>query len=148
MQYSEAKQGRVFTLRLEDGEIIHEIIERFAKEKNIRSAYVQLLGGADKGSKLIVGPKDGRAEKIEPMEYALTDVYEVAGVGTLFPDEDGAVILHLHLSAGRNIISHTGCIRNGVKVWHVLEVVIVELLGSSGIRKTDKETGFKLLRFD
>jgi len=28
MQYSEVKQGRIFVLRLEDGEIVHEEIER------------------------------------------------------------------------------------------------------------------------
>lgn len=30
MKYSEARPGRIFVLRLEDGEIVHEVIERFA----------------------------------------------------------------------------------------------------------------------
>jgi predicted DNA-binding protein with PD1-like motif len=29
MKYSEAKQGRVFVMRLEDGDIVHDEIERF-----------------------------------------------------------------------------------------------------------------------
>jgi predicted DNA-binding protein with PD1-like motif len=30
MKYSEAKPGRIFVIRLEDGEIVHEVIEAFA----------------------------------------------------------------------------------------------------------------------
>ncbi|MBA3036272.1 MAG: DUF296 domain-containing protein, partial [Desulfobacterium sp.] len=30
MKYSEAKQGRIFVVRLEDGETVHEEIEKFA----------------------------------------------------------------------------------------------------------------------
>ena len=52
MKYSEAKLGRVFVLRLEDGEIIHQIVEKFARGKNIKSASVILLGGADKDSRI------------------------------------------------------------------------------------------------
>lgn len=29
MKYSEAKQGRIFVIRLEDGDIVHEELERF-----------------------------------------------------------------------------------------------------------------------
>ena len=32
MKYSEAKQGRTFIIRLEDGDILHEKIEEFARE--------------------------------------------------------------------------------------------------------------------
>ena len=35
MQYCEAKQGRVFVLRLEHGETVHEEVERFARQKDI-----------------------------------------------------------------------------------------------------------------
>lgn len=37
MKYSEAKQGRTFVIRLEDGDIIHEEIEQFAKDHSINS---------------------------------------------------------------------------------------------------------------
>jgi len=36
MKYSEAKLGRVFVLRLEDGEIIHQIVEKFAQKKKYK----------------------------------------------------------------------------------------------------------------
>ena len=38
MKYSEAKQGRVFIIRLEDGDILHESIEAFAREHSIKAA--------------------------------------------------------------------------------------------------------------
>ncbi|HOK39951.1 MAG TPA: DNA-binding protein [bacterium] len=145
MKYTEAKFNRVFILRLEDGDIIHETIEKFAKEKNIKSAVVILLGGADKDSKLVVGPKESRAAKIEPMEYILNNAYEMLGVGTIFLDEKNEPILHLHISAGREAQTITGCIRLGVKTWYIGEVIIIELTDCKVIRKYDTDTGFKLM---
>src|SRR6056297_1958034 len=117
MQYSEAQQGRTFILRLEDGEIIHETVENFAKEHNIQAASLIIVGGADEGSKLVVGPEDGRSSDIHPMEYILNHVHEIAGTGTLFPDEEGNPSLHMHITAGREGSAVTGCIRRGVKTW-------------------------------
>ena len=37
MKYSQAKQGRIFVIRLEDGDIIHQEIEKFAREKSIKA---------------------------------------------------------------------------------------------------------------
>ena len=39
MKYSEAQQGRVFAMRLEDGDIVHEVIEKFARDKNIQAVF-------------------------------------------------------------------------------------------------------------
>jgi predicted DNA-binding protein with PD1-like motif len=61
MRWSEGKRGRVFVLRLEDGEVLHEVVEEFARERGIMAATVLAVGGADKGSELVVGPEDGRA---------------------------------------------------------------------------------------
>jgi hypothetical protein len=44
-------------IRLEDGDILHEEIEKFAKEKGINAAYLIAVGGGGCGSKLIVGPR-------------------------------------------------------------------------------------------
>ena len=146
MKYSEAKQGRIFVIRLEDGDILHEAIEGFAREKDIKAASLIALGGADKGSRLIVGPEDGRAAKIVPMPFELSDVHEISGTGTLFPDDKGRPTLHMHIACGREDKTVTGCVRDGVKVWHVMEVILYELLDSSASRMPDKATGFKLLR--
>ena len=145
MKYSEAKHGRIFVVRLEDGDIIHKEIEMLARTKSINSAGLIIIGGADNESRLIVGPEDGRADPIHPMEYILNDVYEVSGTGTIFPDSNGNPELHMHIACGRESSSITGCIRNGVKVWQVIEVIIFEFIDTAAFRSFDKVTGFKLL---
>jgi len=146
MKYTEAQRGRVFVLRLEDGEIIHEVIEKFAKEKKIEAAGVNIVGGVDKGSILIVGPENGRAAKIKPMELVLENEHEATGVGTLFPNSKGEPILHMHVSCGRKDKSITGCVRKGVKVWLVLEVIIWEITNCKSKRVLEGNTGFELLQ--
>lgn len=145
MKYCRAALGRVFVLRLEDGDILHETIETFAREQEIRSATVIALGGADAGSRLVVGPEQGRAQTIVPMLHALADVHETAGVGTIFPDAQGRPVLHLHMACGRTDKAVAGCVRAGVRVWHVMEVVLLELTGNNARRLRDAATGFDLL---
>ena len=146
MKFSSAQLGRVFVLRLEDGEIVHECIERFAAEHGIVRAALSMHGGADDGSVLVTGPREARGPPpIAPQTATLDNVHEVVGTGTIFPDAHGAPILHVHLACGRGEKTVTGCIRTGVKTWHVLEVVLVELLGSTARRLPDSATGFELL---
>lgn len=146
MQYEEVIQKRTFVLRLEHGEIVHEIIERFARDKNIKSAALIILGGVDNGSKLVVGPENGEERPVTPMIKELKDVREVCGVGTIFPDENGSPMLHMHMATGRGDTTVTGCIRAGVKTWQILEVVIFELESKNAKRELNKELGFKLLK--
>lgn len=145
MRYSEAKLSRVFILRLEDGEILHEAVEKFALDHSIKAAGLIALGGADKGSRLVVGPEKGRSQKLIPMEIVLDDVFEMSGTGTIFPDKDGRPILHMHAAFGREDKARTGCVRRGIKVWHVMEVVITEYTGTEAKRLPDELTGFELL---
>lgn len=146
MLYSEARQGRIFVIRLEDGDILHEEIERFAADQSIRAAALIVVGGADRESTLVVGPEAGRNEPVVPMTHILDGVHEAAGTGTLFPDETGRPVLHMHLACGRGGVTVTGCVRRGVKVWHILEVILIELEGSPATRVFDQTTGFNLLK--
>ncbi len=145
MRYSESKYGRVFVIRLEDGDILHECIEEFAMENGIEAGFLIAVGGADKGSKLVVGPEEGRAKPINPMEYILNEVHEINGTGTIFINEKGEPKLHMHVACGRKDTTKTGCVRKGLKVWHIIEIVLVELTDTKATRKFDKETGFELL---
>lgn len=146
MKYSAARQGRIFVIRLEDGDIVHEEIEKLARSEDIRAGALIILGGADEGSRIVSGPREGRSQPVVPMETILSDVNEAAGTGTLFPDEEGNPVLHMHMTFGRlGEPSRTGCIRTGVRVWHVMEVVLVELLDSTAVRRLDDTTGFALL---
>ncbi|HKL80918.1 MAG TPA: PPC domain-containing DNA-binding protein [Desulfobacter sp.] len=145
MKYSQAKQGRIYIIRLEDGDIIHEEIEKFANKKAIKAAALTIIGGVDKESKLIVGPEHGRTESITPMEHILNHVNEIVGTGTIFPNEKGEPKLHMHIACGRGESTVTGCIRNGVKTWHILEVILFELIETGAVRVLDPTTGFELL---
>ena len=146
MKFSTATPGRIFILRLEDGEILHETVEAFAAQQGIRAAACIVLGGADEGSKLVVGPEKARVLPVTPMEHILTGTCEATGVGTVFPDADGKPVLHMHIACGREGSTVTGCVRRGVKVWHVMEVVLWELTGTGGKRGLDPATGFELLK--
>jgi len=144
MQYSEGTIGRVFTLRLDSGERVPDVIEQFAKDHDIKRAHCTLLGGIDKGN-IVVGPKDGDAPVIDPIIYGISGAHEVAAVGTIFPDEEGTPILHMHAALGHDGETRMGCIRPGLNVWLVGEVVIMEILGNEMLRKIEKKSGLKLL---
>lgn len=145
MKYTTARQGRIFVVRLQDHDVIHESIQKLAEKENIKRAAVIALGGADKESKVISGPKQGRADTIEPIQKTLSDVHEFSAVGTIFPDKEQKPILHMHSSFGRDNNTITGCIRKGVNVWHVGEVIVIEILDNKALRKKDAATGFELL---
>ena len=138
MEYTEASLGRVFIVKLDQGEIIHEAIERIAGSKGIAAGAVLVVGGGDKGSRLVVGPESSGARPIALMEHLLGDAHEIAGVGTLISTEDGKPVLHMHITAGRGKDSVTGCIRRGVRVWGFLEVVIIELTETSAVKRYDE----------
>ena len=145
MKHSQAQPGRIFVIRLEDGDIVHEEIERLAREESIEAASLTVLGGADQESTLVVGPERGRTTPPVPMEHVLDNVHEVAGVGTLFPDDEGNPVLHMHIACGRTSSTITGCVRRGVKVWQVMEIVLFELIDTTAVRRLDPKTGFALL---
>jgi predicted DNA-binding protein with PD1-like motif len=145
MKYAQARQGRIFVIRLEDGEVVHEVIENFAMQQSIRAASLIVIGCADEGSTLVVGPRVGRTLPIDPMTHILQNVHEVAGVGTIFPDDEDKPVLHMHMACGRRTETTTGCVRRGVRVWHVMEIILFEILDSTGVRLLETASGFKLL---
>jgi predicted DNA-binding protein with PD1-like motif len=145
MKYAQARQGRIFVIRLEDGEVVHEVIENFAMQQSIRAATLIVIGCADEGSTLVVGPREGRTLPIDPMTHILQNVHEVAGVGTIFPDDEDKPVLHMHMACGRRTETTTGCVRRGVRVWHAMEIILFEILDSTGVRLLETASGFKLL---
>lgn len=145
MKYSEAKMGRIFIVRLEQDEVLHEVIEKFALDRKIAAAACIALGAADRGSRFVVGPEDGSARPVVPMEYLLAEAHEVAGTGTIFPDDEGRPMLHMHLATGREGSTITGCVRKGVKVWQIIEVIIFELLDTEAMRRKSEPVGFFVL---
>ncbi|MHB8867813.1 MAG: PCC domain-containing protein [Thermoleophilia bacterium] len=145
MKYTEGTIGRVFILRLEDGEVLNDTIEAFARDRGVGHASVTFLGGSADGSTVVVGPDAGRSEAIVPLTHTLQGHREVLALGTLAPDEKGEPVLHMHAAAGREGDATVGCTRAGVNVWLVGEVVIQEILGAGAERVHDPATGFALL---
>ena len=145
MQFTEAKLGRIFILRLHDGDHLPDILETFAKEHRVASALCFFIGGAEDKGRVVVGPKDGETMPPEPVITLLKGVHEVCGVGTIFLNEEHKPVLHMHASFGRGENTVTGCVRMGIDIWHIGEIVILELAGSSAQRAKDEKTGFEFL---
>ncbi len=145
MKASEGKLGRVFVIRLEDGDKIPASIERLAAEKKISVGQVILIGGIGDGE-VVVGPRRTHEMPPEPMLLPVDGAHEVTGVGIIAPDKNGKPRLHIHASLGRAGKTTTGCLRPGVTTWLVAEVVIIEILGTSAVRLPDKKAKFELLQ--
>jgi predicted DNA-binding protein with PD1-like motif len=80
------------------------------------------------------------------MEYVLANLHEIVGVGAIFPDKDHNPVLHMHIASGRKESTIIGCVRRGVKVWQIMGVILIELIGTSARHIFfDKQIGFELL---
>lgn len=145
MKASKGKLGRVFVIRLEDGDKLPDCIEQFAEKKGISVGHVILIGGIGEGQ-IVVGPRYSDVMPPEPMLLPLDGAHEVSGVGVLAPDENGKPVLHIHAALGRSGQTVTGCLRPGVKTWLVAEAILYEILGAKVKRVKDKRSGFILLQ--
>ncbi len=144
MKFSEGHIGRVFVIRLEEGDLVPHCIERFAQEKGIAVGHAILVGGVS-GGKMVVGPARSDEMPPEPMLLPVDGAHEIAAIGVLAPGEDGKPVLHIHGCAGRAGHTTTGCLRPGVPTWLVGEVILYEILGTSATRIKDPASGFALL---
>ena len=145
MQSAEGKIGRVFIIRLEDGDLLPAAIERFAAEKRILNGFVLLVGGIGSGQ-VVVGPRITDQMPPDPMLLPIDGAHETVGVGILALGEDGVVKMHMHAALGRSGKTTTGCIRPGVKTWLVAEAIVYEITDTDAKRIMDKKSGFALLQ--
>ena len=144
MKSCEGHIGRVFVVRLEDGDVVPTCLEHFAEEESIKVGHVILIGGIG-GGEVVVGPRKSDEMPPEPMLLPIDGAHEVVGVGIIAPDKDGSPVLHIHASLGRSGQSITGCLRPGVNTWLVGEAIIYEIVGADCARLPDEESGFDLL---
>jgi predicted DNA-binding protein with PD1-like motif len=144
MKACDGRIGRVFVIRLGDGDVVPECIERFAEEEGVLVGQAILVGGVGAGD-IVVGPRSSNEMPPEPMLLPIDGAHEVVGVGVLAPGEDGKPILHIHASLGRAGRTMSGCLRQGVTTWLVGEVILYEILGAKLTRIRDKQSGFELL---
>ncbi len=144
MKACQGKMGRVFVIRLEDGDMVPGCIERFAEENGVSVGHAVLVGGIG-GGEVVVGPRCSQEMPPQPMLLPVDGAHEVVGVGVLASDEDGKPVLHIHAALGRSGQTMSGCLRPGVKTWLVGEVILYEILGVKAVRVRDAESGFSLL---
>jgi len=145
MQASEGKVGRVFVLRLDDGDMLPGCLEDFAEVRRVRLAQVVLLGGVGEG-RVVSGPRTAEMPP-DPIMLPVDGVHEVIAVGLLAPDETGRPRLHLHGALGRAGTTLTGCLREGVCTWFMVEVVVTEIVDERVNRRPDAASGLALLDF-
>ena len=144
MKACKGQMGRVFIIRLEDGDVVPGCIERFAEENGVSVGQVILVGGIG-GGEVVVGPQRSDEMPPQPMLLPIDGVHEVLGLGILAPDEDGKPILHIHAALGRSGQTMSGCLQSGVTTWLVGEVILCEILGVNVARVRDEASDLNLL---
>lgn len=144
MRASEGRLGRVFVIRLEDGDEIPGCIEEFAAGRGVSAGHAILVGGIG-GGRIVAGPRRSDAMPPDPVVLPVEGVHEVLGVGVLAPGGDGRPRLHMHAALGREGRTLAGCLRPGVRTWLVGEVVLYEILDSGAARVPDERSGLELL---
>jgi predicted DNA-binding protein with PD1-like motif len=144
MKSCEGQSGRVFVIRLEDGDVLPGCIEVFAEENGVSVGHVILVGGIGDGE-IVVGPRRSNERPPQPMLLPVDGAHEVVGIGVLAPGEDGKPILHIHAALGRSGKTMSGCLRPGVTTWLVGEAILYEILGVDAVRIKDEQSGFALL---
>jgi len=146
MQYSEGSLGRIFVIRIDDGEDFIESITSFALEKNVHSGLVIFLGALRKGM-LVTGPKD---PIIPPTPHYETfkDAWETLGMATIYPGEKDEPTIHIHASAGKGQKVLTGCLRDKAETYLIIEAILIEFYGLGAKRVLDETMGLQLLSLD
>jgi predicted DNA-binding protein with PD1-like motif len=145
MQYSEGTIGRVFVLRMDDGEDLIASVQRFVAEKKIESCMALFIGALRDG-RAVTGPE---LPVIPPVQHfeCFDSAWEVFGMATVYPSSSGPKI-HIHSTLGRGRQALTGCIREHASVYLIVEAVLFELSGMSARREMDEKTGLHLLTLE
>lgn len=143
MQYSEGRLGRVFVIRLEEGEDLIRSIQQFVENMEVSAGMIHFLGALREG-RLIAGPKEPTIPPGPPFVEELGGAWETFGVATIYPGEGGRPAVHIHGSAGRGDRALTGCLREVATTYLVVEAIVFEFRGLEVKREIDEMTGLSL----
>ncbi|OPY37450.1 MAG: hypothetical protein A4E35_01366 [Methanoregula sp. PtaU1.Bin051] len=137
MQYAQGQVGRVFVVRIDDGEEFLESMRRFIADKGIQSGSITFLGALMNG-RMVTGPEEPIIPPV-PHFVLFEGGWEVFGVGTIYPGEGGPHI-HYHASVGRAGHALTGCLREKAATYLIVEAIIIEFTGLMARREFDDRT--------
>lgn len=141
MQYTEGQLGRVFVVRIDDGEDMLVSLRQFVHDKGVRAGSIVFLGALMDG-RMVTGPEEPVIPPV-PHFVMFEGGWEVFGVGTIYPGDDGPHI-HYHASVGRAGHALTGCLRDKAVTYLIVEAVIYEITGLSARREFDEKTQLHL----
>ncbi len=136
MQYTEGQIGRVFVVRIDDGEDMLLSLRQFITDKNIQAGSILFLGALMNG-RMVTGPEEPVIPPV-PHFVMFEGGWEVFGVGTIYPGEGGQHI-HYHASVGRSGHALTGCLREKAVTYLIVEAVVMEFTGLSVRREFDEK---------
>ena len=145
MQYSEGQLGRVFVVRIDDGEDFLATIQTFVLEKEIQAGSILFLGALRNG-RMVTGPE----KPVIPPEphYVIFDGgWETFGIATIYLGDKGPSI-HYHTSVGRAGHALTGCLREKATTYLLIEAVILEFTGLKIRRTYDEKMQVNLPKVD
>jgi len=141
MQYTEGQLGRVFVVRIDDGEDMLVSLRQFIHDKGVRAGSIVFLGALMNG-RMVTGPEEPVIPPV-PHFVMFEGGWEVFGVGTIYPGEGGPHI-HYHASVGRAGHALTGCLREKAVTYLIVEAVIYEFTGLSARKEFDEKTQIHL----
>ena len=136
MQYTEGQIGRVFVVRIDDGEDMLLSLRQFVLDKNVQAGSIHFLGALMNG-RMVTGPEEPVIPPV-PHFVMFEGGWEVFGIGTIYPGEDGPHI-HYHGSVGRSGHALTGCLRDKAITYLIVEAVIMEFTGLTARREFDEK---------
>jgi predicted DNA-binding protein with PD1-like motif len=141
MQYTEGQLGRVFVVRIDDGEDLLVSLRQFILDKDIKAGSITFLGALMNG-RMVTGPEEPVIPPV-PHFVMFEGGWEVFGIGTIYPGEGGPHI-HYHASVGRSGHALTGCLREKATTYLIIEAVIMEFTGVKARREFDQKTQLHL----
>jgi uncharacterized protein len=141
MQYAEGKPGRIFILRIDDGEDLVRTLHDFVVAHDVHCGYIRFIGALLSGQ-MVTGPE----KPVLPPDLhfeSFSGGWEVMGMATITPGEDGPH-LHFHASIGKGDQVLTGCLKGTIRTYIIVEAVITEITGTGMHRELDPVTGLVL----
>ncbi|QGT99589.1 hypothetical protein SYNTR_0996 [Candidatus Syntrophocurvum alkaliphilum] len=146
MQYTQGSMGRVFVIKFEHGDNLIEQLQLILNKEQITTGTLLMIGALKK-SKMVVGPEECVVPPVV-IPYIFEDGREIAAIGTIFPDENGNPVFHIHSSVGRQNDSIVGCLRDDTEVYLIVEAVIIEFLNIDAKKVFEEKYDLNMLKID
>ena len=138
MQYSEGRLGRVFVVRIDDGEDFLAIMHDFIRNKAVQDRDHPFSRRPQAGTD---GDRSRGSGTFPPIRIlsCLKEAGRWWASALSSPGDDGPFI-HYHASVGRAGHALTGCLREKAVTYIVAEAIVLEFTGLDIRRQFDEKT--------